>query len=219
MIIDILLCLILVLTILVQYRRGALLALRGLLAFAGGSYVSARFQGTVSSFVYDRWVRDLAISKLKQQILSGHATDASYRWSGAVEKAYDLTADPTKIAEYVTDHTLRPSLYPAVELIVGFLLFLLTSLLLSLLIGALVRRVRQSGPAARGADSVFGAVFGVGEGLCIVLLLAVVLSVWPSLALTDGRTPFDEQLNQSQLVTFAGSFLLPYFRDLRAALS
>lgn len=51
MIIDIVLCILVLLLALVQYRRGALLGFRGLLALAGAGYLTFRFQSQISQIV------------------------------------------------------------------------------------------------------------------------------------------------------------------------
>ncbi len=216
MILDIILCVLLILITVMQYRRGAFLSLRGLLTTAGAGYLSLRFQSYGSAFLYEHVVRDRLVHTIKQDMLTGRALDPNYTWRAGVMKASEQTTNPQTLAEYVVDNTIRPAVYPVVELITTALLFLVFALLLFFLL-RWIGRIFQSFTVLRGVDAVFGGVFGLAEGLVVVFLAAAVFAVLQD---TDVITNdwLLSQMIQSKLVNFSKEFIFPYLNAWKLAL-
>ena len=216
MIIDIIMCAVLVLFLLYQYRRGVLLALRGFLTFLGAGYLSFRTQSVVSDFIFTSFVRPSLMDRVRKEILTGRATDPAYEWHTAMQKVLQVTTDPGKVSEYLVDKVIGPGVYAVVQAIVTAVLFVLFSVLLFLLLRMITNAVRTTG-ALRGADSVLGGLFGLLEGAVLDLTAAVLLNLSVVHGIIQSQW-LAEQLAESRILTSVFQSLNPLLQSYGLAL-
>lgn len=216
MILDLVLGVLMVLIIFLQYRRGALMALRGLLTAAGAGYFTYRSQSAVTAYVWQHQVRSRLIDKVKQQFLTGRALDPNYTYREIADRALAKSGRGKTAAAYVVDHGLRQTVYPVVTLIVTAVLFVLSALILFLLLRIVIGFFRRSGPV-RGVDSILGAVFGLLEGLILLAVLGAVIAAARKADLGAGSA-FAAQADASRIVKFVQEFLFPHLNRWNLAL-
>lgn len=212
MIIDLALCILLVIVTIVTYKRGALLSLRGLVAFAAGGIVSSVYTDKVTDIVYDKFVRGIYIEKIKQAIFSGKANQQNYKWSEFVKSASEKSGKASDIAEYVTDRFLEPHIISLVRFIVAILLFLLVSWFVSFIIRKLTKSVKKH-KATKGIDAVFGAIFGFIGGGILVFAISGILYAYSKSGI--GNYPdLDRQIAESMVVRKTMDIVIPYVQGL-----
>ena len=143
---DLLLLLILVLTVILSYQRGALASLSGLGSYLLAVFVTSRYTSTVADFLYEKVVRNIAMDRIKSAIFNGSAYHEGNKWFDYVQEASKMSTKASDIAEYITDQYLSNVLLQMTSVVVSVLLFVILSTLVSWLLGLLIKHcIAQKG--------------------------------------------------------------------------
>lgn len=214
MILDLILCAVIVITAVAAYKRGALSSVRGIASYAGAAYLTYTFSETVSAYIYDHFVRNIIIERIKKAIFDGSAYDKDYAYHSYVKEAAGVSKKTSDVAEYITDKYLSAVAEPVSQMITSAVMFILASFLIALILRLIIHAVRgRRKGAARAADSFVGLVIGLAEGAIIAGAAACILSMTDSSIFSGISDQVADQIKNSRLVEFAGTILIPMLRE------
>ena len=204
---DLLLLLILVLTVILSYQRGALASLSGLGSYLLAVFVTARYTSTVAEFLYEKVVRNIAIDRIKSAIFNGSAYHENNKWFDYVQEASKMSTKASDIAESITDQYLSNVLMQLTSVVVSILLFVFLSTLVSWLLGLFIKTLHRT-KGIGTLDRIFGGIFGVVKGGLLIVAFALALSYLRDSGWDALPDSVQTSLDNSYLVTLVQDYLV-----------
>lgn len=204
---DLLLLLILVLTVILSYQRGALASLSGLGSYLLAVFVTSRYTSAVADFLYEKVVRNIAIDRIKSAIFNGSAYHEGNKWFDYVQEASKMSTKASDMAEYITDQYLSNVLLQMTSVVVSVLLFVILSTLVSWLLGLLIKTLHRT-KGVGTLDRILGGVLGVVKGGLLIAALALALSYLRDSGWDALPESVQTSLDNSYLVTLVQDYLV-----------
>jgi len=211
-ILDLIVLAIVIITVIVGYRRGFIRTMIQLLGCVVAFALALSLSATVSNYVYDEWMRDGLHEKIETVWNDTVVEGAANTVSDQVETVLDslpsfLTATldsdalvsgimgsvGTKdtgiaVGDYMTDTVLRPVIVAVLRFVSFLVLYLVLMLVIRLLEKLVTPLIKL--PLIRQTDGALGAVIGLLKGLVFALVAVTVMQL---IAASASSGPFTQE--------------------------
>ncbi len=184
LILDIIFSLILVISVIVGIKKGAIKIFLSLLSTVCAAFLTYCFGASLSTYIYSKFIEPSLINKIyssiqnsntSSEVLPKFITKSADNFGIELDKLR-LTNSVSKedVAELV-ENNLRSTIYGILNLIVSVILFIILLILLKLILNLFNKLVKYS--FVSGVNSLLGGVFGVLNGIVIITLLCFVFAL------------------------------------------
>lgn len=219
---DIAVILILLITILVGYRRGFVKSILKLVGCIIAAILAGTFSLMAAQSVFDHMIAPTIEATIEKQISDIDTADIGTEIQNAMDSLPDVVQDMlsvygvdsadqivkyidqlanksiSEVTHAVTANVIRPAIIPGLRMLFYIIIFILLSVLINVLSNFISRFFRL--PVIRQFDGLLGSVIGAIEGVVWVLLIVTVIQLFATYS-TEKSWIKQEDVEKSILVS------------------